>query len=119
MISPLTAILAAKFTRKFETVQQSPHAAELLETTDAHACALVATAEADYQSLLLDVIRGAEQRGEIDLRRADLTPEDFAAALMRAAHGAEWNATTAETHRQAVQQQVHLLLGAVRPLQPA
>lgn len=109
----LTEVLAAKFTHLFELVESSPHAAELLDSSDAHARARVAKADADYRGVLTRLVHDAEAAGELDVARAGTTVRSFVDALLRAGHGAGWHADSATEHRRQLANLVRLLVAAV------
>jgi AcrR family transcriptional regulator len=110
----LAAMLSAKFTTVFELVDSSPHARELLASTDTMAKSVIAAADQRYEELLVATIRTATKKGELDLRRLGVTPKAFAAMLMQAGAGAGHHATSPEQHRKNLRELVRALVAATR-----
>ena len=106
-------ILEAKFTRMHELVFSSPHAAELLASSDAQARDIAAEGDRQFRGILADVLRAAQTDGQLAL--VGLTTDDLADALMVGGHGASWNAASVAEHRRNIAMQVRLLLAGVTP----
>jgi AcrR family transcriptional regulator len=115
----LTAMLAAKFTTVFELVDSSPHARELLASTEDNAKAVIAAADERYEQLLVAAIKAAIRGGELDLRGLGRTPKAFAAMLMQLGHGAGHHAHSAAQHRRNLAELVRALVAATRLPPPA
>jgi AcrR family transcriptional regulator len=109
LASRLLGVLSAKFGYFYELVDRSPHAAELLSSKDSHAQDIFERADRQYKALLRDLLAGAG----LALSRAELTPSQAAALLMRSAEGASSAANPAE-HRRQLAELVRLFLAATR-----
>lgn len=111
VLDRITGILEAKFTTVFELVDSSPHARELLESQDAQAREVVATADAAFVKLLTDALRTAFKRGELSAELPEARPPRLAQLLMQAGHGAGYGAKDVEDHRANLRALVGALLG--------
>lgn len=80
-------ILEAKFTRMYELVFSSAHAAELLESSDAQARDIAAAGDRHFRSVLTGVLTDEQSAGHLDLERLGATTDDLTDALMVAGHG--------------------------------
>jgi len=69
----LEAVLAAKFVSVFELVERSPHARELLDSSDSVGGDLLRRGDRDYEAIVIGLLARAERRGEIALAPAGLT----------------------------------------------
>jgi AcrR family transcriptional regulator len=114
LLARLSAMLEAKFTTVFELVDSSPHARELLASTDSMAKSVIAAADARYEELLVGALRSATKKGELDLQKLAVTPKAFAAMLMQAGAGAGHHATSVEQHRKNLRALVRALVAAAR-----
>lgn len=114
VVARLSAMLEAKFTTVFELVDSSPHARELLASTDSMAKSVIAAADARYEELLVGALRTAMKHGELDLRKLAVTPKAFAAMLMQAGAGAGHHAAGVEQQRKNLRALVRALLTATR-----
>lgn len=109
-------ILAAKYTKIFELVHASPHAAELLSSQNLYAAQCVDDADARYRALLTQQIENAVNEKKLDLSRANVTPDEFVSVLMQCAYGAGYLQTTAAQHKAALKQALHVLLLGATPI---
>jgi AcrR family transcriptional regulator len=109
----LVGILEAKFLRIFELVHRSPHAADLLSSSDAQARDLVEQADTAFQACLTSALASAIRAGIIDPARARVSRGDVVRALMQAGYGADALATTPADHRSLVRTNVRILLLAL------
>lgn len=115
----MRGILEAKFTRMYELVFSSAHAAELLESSDSQARDIAAEGDQHFRRILTDVLLAAQSARDLDLGRIGASTEELVDALMVAGHGASWNADSAADHRRNIAGQVRFLLAGVsRPLSP-
>jgi len=114
VVDRLAAMLAAKFTTVFELVESSPHARELLDSSNELANEVIQAADERYERVLVAAIRAATEAGELDLRGVVRSPKAFAAMLMQAGHGAGHHADTAEQHRGNLRELVRVLVHAAR-----
>lgn len=112
--SRLGAALAAKFTTIFELLAASPHAAELLASSDEVARHVVEAADERYDQLLAAAIRAATRAGELDPGVLGHTTKSFIALLLQAGHGASYGASTVEQHRRNLVQLVTALVRGAR-----
>jgi AcrR family transcriptional regulator len=116
LASRLSAALAAKFTTVFEIVGSSPHAAELLESSDTMAAEIVARTDATFEHLLATTVRAAVKHGELDLTEIEHGPRGFIALLMQDGHGAEQGAESSAAHRRNLASHVRVLVRAAKPV---
>ena len=110
----LTRVLAAKFTHLFELVHASPHAAELLGSSDRVASELVADADRRYAAVVRQVLTDAIEQGEIDPGRAGASVPRLVEVLLRCGHGAGYQAENAAEHRKHLGDMVDVVVAAVR-----
>ena len=110
----LGAVLVAKFTYAYELVHSSPHAREILESQDQLGADVVQKTDRAYHRLLTGVLEAAAREGEIDPRRAGLTPGTLASLLMRCGHGAAFDATSAASHARHLAEMVRAVIAGVR-----
>jgi len=113
-IDRIIAMLSAKFTTVFELVDSSPHARELLESSDARAHAVIEAGDRAFVDLLVATLRKAARNREIALDRFGGKPAALAELLMQAAHGASWGATTVAKQREQLAALVRAILGPRR-----
>lgn len=116
--SRLVGVLAAKFTRMHELVHASPHAADLLASSETTSADAAARTDAAYRGLLLHMVSAAARSGELDLARASASRPAFVNALLCAGHGAGYGVETAAQHRHNLATQVHLLLVGAAGIPP-
>lgn len=114
VVRRLSAVLEAKFTKVFELVDSSPHARELLASSDAMARSVIAAADDRYEQLLVGEIKNAVRKGELSLERLGRTPKAYAAMLMQAGAGAGHHASSADQHRRNLRELVRALVAATR-----
>jgi len=117
VVDRIAGILSAKFTAIFELVDSSPHAQELLGSSDAQARDIIARADAAFVKLLGDSLRAAGQAGELALERL-VPPARLCPLLMQAGHGAAYGATSAAEHRKQLKALVAALLVPGLPRDP-
>ncbi|MBX7078699.1 MAG: TetR/AcrR family transcriptional regulator [Nannocystaceae bacterium] len=98
-VARLTGVLAAKFTTVFELVESSPHARELLESSDARARDVVAAGDRAFAEVLLAAIKSAAREQAVSLARFGGKAATLQSLLMAAGHGASWGAGSAAEHR--------------------
>lgn len=104
----VAAMLSAKFTRYWELVRASPHAQELLGSQESLGAETVQRFDKAFLELLCATLR--EGSRELDLERAGLTVPSLAALLLRAASGADYDATSAATHRKHLAELTRVVL---------
>lgn len=105
------AVLEAKFTHLFQLIGASPHAKEILDTTDGIAGDIVERTDKRFLDVLAEVLADADAGGELDLERAELTPAQAAALIFRAAEGTSKDASiSVKTYRKRLQQLVDVLV---------
>ena len=114
LLPRLTAVLAAKFSRLFDLVHSSPHAAELLSPRGA-AAAIIAAADARYLAIVVEVLRAADRAGEITLKGTGLSAEALARQLLQVAHGAGYGASDGAAHRAQLGPLLRTVLRAIAP----
>ncbi len=112
----LGGALSAKFTTVFELVDSSPHAAELLASSNTMARELVERTDAAYEQLLTTAVRAAVKHGELDLAEIEHGPRGFVALLLQAGHGAAHGADSTAAHRRALLAHVRVLVRAATPV---
>jgi len=110
----LAGILSSKFSRVFGLVHASPHAADLLTSSQASAREAVDRTDAAFRRLLASAVGSAIRQGEIDLSLASTSRPAFEGALMECGYGADALATSEDDHRQRIRRHVHLLLAGVQ-----
>jgi AcrR family transcriptional regulator len=118
-IARVTALLSAKFTTVYELVESSPHARELLESSDARAHAVIDAGDRAFVALLVATLRTAARNEEITLERFGGKPVALAELLMQAAHGASWGATTVAKQRENLAALVRAILDRTPERRPA
>lgn len=106
----LAAMLSAKFTRYFELVNASPHAAELIDSQGRLGAEIVERADRAFVRLLIATLERAK---ELDPRRVGLSLPAAAALLVRAASGAAYDATSAATHRKHLAEIVRVVVAGL------
>lgn len=109
VVSRVSSVLSAKFTTLFELVESSPHAAELLGSQGELAREAEERADAEYHALLVSVLEGAADAGQLDLARLGPTAA-LARVLIQAAYGASYGATSPDEHRANVKRATRALL---------
>jgi AcrR family transcriptional regulator len=95
----LAAMHAAWFGTYAETIQRSPHAAELLDAKHRLSADLVADAVRRYKRLVRDVVADAAADGELDLAAAGLTADTAAELLIASARGLESGGASPAAYR--------------------
>jgi AcrR family transcriptional regulator len=83
----LTAILDAKFGFFHDLLHRSPHASELVDSTNRLCADVFAKGDAAYVAILTKAVADAARRGELAPRRHGLSAEDVARLLVAGAHG--------------------------------
>lgn len=106
----LAAMLSAKFTRYFELVLASPHAAELVDSHGTLGAEIVQRADRAYLALLVRVI----EECDLDPKRLKLSATGAAQLLLRAASGAAYDAKTPAAHRRHVAEIVRAIVAGMR-----
>lgn len=106
----ITAMLSAKFTRYYELVNASPHAAELVDSQNQLGAEIVARADRSFLRLLVATL---EHAPELDPKQVGLTPSAAAALLLRAGAGAAYDATSVASHRRHLADLVRVLLAGL------
>jgi hypothetical protein len=96
-------------------VHSSPHAREILESGDRLGADIIAATDQRYRSLVVATIEGAAGRDELDLDRANLTPELLGTLLMRAVEGLTERASSRTELTDQLRGFVRLILHGVRP----
>lgn len=104
----VSAALLAKFGLVFELVYGSPHAADILASSDAHAKALFEQLDAEVERQLEGVVQAASRAREIELP-AKARARDVAELLFWSADGLAGSAPS----RSALDERVRLLVRAV------
>jgi AcrR family transcriptional regulator len=110
----LAGVLTAKFTFVYELVHRSPHAQELLDSQGALGADVVLKADRAYHRLLTSMLEEGAASGEIAPKRIGLAPGAIASLLMRAGHGAAYDATSAATHARHLAEMVRVLVAGLR-----
>lgn len=110
----LSAVLSAKFTHLFELVDSSPHAAELLGSSNRVAAKLVEDTDRRFAGVVRDVLHASIEAGEIDPSRAGVSLPRLVEVLLRAGHGAGYHAEDGAQHRKNLQEMVKVIVAAVR-----
>jgi AcrR family transcriptional regulator len=110
----LSGVLAAKFTHLFELVDASPHAAELLGSSDRVAAERVEEADRRFAAILKELLSGAVEAGEIDPGRAGSSVPKLVEVLLRCGHGAGYRAGDGARHRKQLEEMVRIVVAAVR-----
>lgn len=109
----IAALLSAKFTYLFELVHTSPHAGELLGSSNRVAAKLVEEADRRFISLLRAQLQASIANGEIDPSRASLSLSRLVDVLLRCGYGAGYHVTEAAQHRKNLEEMVRVVMGAV------
>ncbi len=106
----VAAMLSAKHTHFWEVMRASPHAEELVRSTDEIGEAIVKRLDRAYAKLLADVLAGSD----LHFARFDLGPASCAQLLIRASSGASHDATSVSMHRRHVKEIATVILAALR-----
>jgi len=110
----LIGMLAAKFTKLFNTMVLTPHYLELIEA-QAQICGdVVRITDETYLDLLAQALNTAQRNQEITLSQAGLSVASAARFLITATRGADTDAKTEAEHRAHIKRVVHVLLCATR-----
>jgi AcrR family transcriptional regulator len=108
----VSAVLQAKFGLVFALVYGSPHAAEILQSSDEYAKTLFEQTDAAFLSALASTLKQSVADGRYGLPpRAKLS--SVASMLFRATEGLMHTASTASDLRQSIDQLVQWLLPSV------
>jgi len=107
-VERIADVLSAKFTRAWELVHSSPHAAELLDSQNALGAAAIAKLDREFLALLIEAIEGAHAK--------HVPARDLARVLLRAAAGAAYDATSSAMHRKHVAELVSVIFTGSRAL---
>jgi TetR/AcrR family transcriptional regulator, regulator of autoinduction and epiphytic fitness len=114
----LLGILEAKFGLYYETVQRSPHAAELIDSKSRLSADLFAQADRRYLSTVRAAIDAAAARGEIHPARAGLRSREMAELVIGACRGIEVTAPEPATYHRRLKALVHLIVAGLEPNDP-
>jgi AcrR family transcriptional regulator len=109
----VAAVLDAKFTYVYGLVHASPHAAEILHAQDQLGADVVARTDRSFQRILARVLEEGVKAGEIDPARAGLSTGTAASLLMRCAHGASFDASSAASHSRHIAEMARVIVGAM------
>lgn len=110
----LAAVISAKYTYLFELVHGSPHAAELLGSSNRLAAKLVEDVDRRFMSIVREVLQTAIEQGEIEPARAGLSLNRLVDLLLRCGYGAGYHVTDVTHHRKNVEEMVRVMMIAVR-----
>jgi AcrR family transcriptional regulator len=110
----LAGVLTAKFTYIYELVHRSPHAQELLDSQGALGADLVQKADRAYHRLLTSMLEEGAASGEIAPKQIGLAPGAVASLLMRAGHGAAYDATSTASHARHLTELTRVLVAGLR-----
>lgn len=110
----LGRVLAAKYTRLFEIVHVSPHAVELLGSSNRVAAKLVEDVDRRFAGIVREILQASLASGEIDPSRAGLTLARLVDVLLRCGHGAGHHVTEPAQHRKNLEEMVRVVIAAVR-----
>ena len=110
----LSAVLAAKYTYLFELVHASPHATELLGSSNRVAAKLVEDADRRFTGMVREVLQASIEIGEIDPARAGLSLTRLVDVLLRCGYGAGYHVTEVAQHRKNLDDMVRVVVAAVR-----
>lgn len=109
----LVAVLEAKLGFLFETVFQSAHAAELMDSKNRLSADLFAQAGRRYMKVLREMIDEATRAGELAPARLDLDSDDLAQMLVAAAHGIESSATSRARYHRMLREIVRVMVAGL------
>jgi AcrR family transcriptional regulator len=109
----LAAMSAAWFGRYVETIQHSPHAAELMDAKHRLSAGLVSRASTRFKRLVRDVLAEAATAGELDFESAGLTADTAAELLIASARGLESSATSPAGYRRYLNTLVHVMVAGM------
>jgi len=109
----LSARLIAAFEGKdlelFGLVYDSPHSIELIDLSCEIGADIFQTAEKRFAELLTEAIRQADERGEIELSRGNLQPDDFSDLLIACRHGLKQSASSLAEYRQRLRHLISIV----------
>lgn len=109
----LTAMHTAWFGTYVETIQHSPHAAELLDAKHRLSAAVVADSTARYRQLVREAVAEAAAAGELDLARAGLTADTAAELLIASARGLESSTDSPAEYRRYLAAMVGVMVAGL------
>jgi AcrR family transcriptional regulator len=115
----LAAMISSWFGTYFETVCDSPHAAELMDAKHRLCADVVSRYSRRYRRLLRDTVADADAAGELDLKAADVSADTVADLLIGGGRGLEADATTPSAYRRRLQTLVRVLMAGLRTPVPA
>jgi AcrR family transcriptional regulator len=115
----LAAMSASWFGTYVETIQNSPHAGELIDAKHRLSAGLVAQAVSRYKRLLCDVIAEAAATGELDLKRAGLTADTAAELLIASARGLESSYASPAAYRRYLETLVRVMIAGLQSMPAA
>lgn len=109
----LAAMHAAWFGTYAETIDRSPHAAELLDAKHRLVADLVVDTAGRYERLVADVVAEAVAAGELDLEPAGLTSEVAAELLIASARGLHSSAASPAAYQKNLDALVRVLVAGL------
>jgi AcrR family transcriptional regulator len=109
----LLGVLEAKFGLFFETVHNSAHAAELMDSKNRLSAEMFDSADRSYMKMLREMIAEAARRGELSPSRMGLDAADLAEMLVAAAHGVEKSAPSAPVFHRRLGEIVRVIVAGV------
>jgi AcrR family transcriptional regulator len=115
----LTAMAIAWYGTYFDTVCNSPHAAELMDAKHRLGAEVITRAAGRYRKLLRDTVADADAAGELDLQAAGISADTAADLLIAAGRGLQADATTSAAYRRHLHALVRVLTIGLRPAVPA
>ena len=113
----ILGILQAKFGFYFETVQKSPHAAELMDSKNRLSAGLFEKSDRRYQRILRGAIEAASAGGEIAPQRHGLSAAAVVELLLAGAYGIQHTATNSAVLQRRMAELVNVVLAGVCPQQ--
>jgi len=110
----LASVLSAKYTRLLELVHASPHAAELLGSSNRVAAKLVEDTDRKFVALLREILQEAIEAHEIEPARVGLTVPRLVDVLLRCGYGAGYHVTEPGPHKRNLEELVRVVIAAMR-----
>ncbi|MBN3923995.1 TetR/AcrR family transcriptional regulator [Nostoc sp. NMS4] len=103
----LNAAFEGKDLELFELVCDSPHGSELIDLKNAIAADIFLSSSKQFEELLKEAIRQADERGEIELSRGGFQPSNCASLLIGCTQGLKKSSSSVVEYRQQLR---HLIL---------
>ena len=109
----LVALLEAKFGFYFETVHNSAHAAELMDSKGRLSADLFERSDKRYHRMMRQMVEHGVERGELAPTRAGLDPAEAAELIIAAARGIEFTVANPAAYHRRLRELVRVMIGGL------